>query len=112
MNLKLNRQQGILMLLVGILLIVIAFPTSRNTKEEASISTFTVTEQKLENILKQMEGITDVHVMMTFREEEQVEGIVVITDQADNGVIVQNIIEVIQALFPVETHKIRIIKGK
>lgn len=100
------------MLLVGILLIVIAFPASKSDIKETQVSTFTVTEQKLENILKQMEGIAEVHVMMTFQEEDQVEGIVVITDQADNGVIVQNIIEVIQALFPVETHKIRIIKGK
>ena len=37
-------------------------------------------------------------------------GIIVIADGGDNGVVVQNITEAIQALFDVDTHKIKIMK--
>ena len=37
-------------------------------------------------------------------------GIIVIADGEDNGVVVQNITEAIQALFDVDTHKIKVMK--
>lgn len=37
-------------------------------------------------------------------------GIIVIADGGDNGVVVQNITEAIQALFDVDTHKIKVMK--
>ena len=41
----------------------------------------------------------------------EVEGIVVITEGGDNAVVVRNITEAVQALFDVDTHKIKIMKG-
>ena len=40
----------------------------------------------------------------------KVEGVVVIASGGDNSVVVKNITEVIQALFGIESHKIRIVK--
>ena len=40
----------------------------------------------------------------------KVEGVVVIADGGDNAVVVKNITEAIQALFGIESHKIRIVK--
>lgn len=37
-------------------------------------------------------------------------GIIVIADGGDNGVVVQNITEAIQALFDIDTHKIKVMK--
>lgn len=37
-------------------------------------------------------------------------GIIIIADGGDNGVVVQNITEAIQALFDIDTHKIKVMK--
>ena len=42
----------------------------------------------------------------------EVEGVVVIAEGGDNAVVVKNITEAIQALFGIDTHKIRIVKGR
>ncbi len=42
----------------------------------------------------------------------QVEGVVVIAPGGDNAVVVKNITEAVQALFGIDTHKIRIVKGR
>lgn len=40
----------------------------------------------------------------------KVQGVLVVADGGDNAVIVENITEVVQALFDVDTHKIRVMK--
>lgn len=42
----------------------------------------------------------------------RVEGVVVIAPGGDNAVVVKNITEAVQALFGIDTHKIRIVKGR
>ncbi len=42
----------------------------------------------------------------------QVEGVVVIAEGGDDAVTVKNITESVQALFGIDTHKIRIVKGR
>lgn len=42
----------------------------------------------------------------------RVEGVVVIAPGGDDAVVVKNITEAVQALFGIETHKIRIVKGR
>ena len=67
-------------------------------------------EMRLENMLSKMQGVGKVHVMITFREEEQVQGILVIAEGGGNAVVVRNITEVVQALFDVDSHKIKVIE--
>ena len=114
-----KKNQWIILLLVGILLVVISIPTKTNTKTETGRETSeeneinsTETEQRLENILSQMQGIGKVHVMITYQEESNVEGVVVVAEGAGNGVIVQKITEVVRALFDVDSHKIKVIESK
>lgn len=40
----------------------------------------------------------------------EVEGVVVIAEGGDNALVIQNIMEAVQALFPVDTHKIKVMK--
>ncbi|MEI3220461.1 MAG: hypothetical protein V8S08_13640 [Lachnoclostridium sp.] len=40
----------------------------------------------------------------------EVEGVIVIAEGGDNPVVIQNISEAVQALFGVDTHKIKIMK--
>jgi len=105
---KWNKNNLWILLLVGILLLVIAIPTERNESVEV---VNTEVERRLENILEKMNGVGTVRVMVTYRDNDEVEGIAVIAEGAENAVVVQNITEVVQALFDVDTHKIKVIRG-
>ncbi len=176
---KPGKDKGLILLLAGVLLLVIAMPTGedKTNREEKTIqeenSGGQVTEEaytdrlerRLEKTLSRMDGAGDVSVMITLQsssekvvekdtesdeesvtetdsqggsrttrkrtnredavygEEEKVpyiskelspriEGVVVISPGGDNAVVVKNITEAVQALFGIDTHKIRIVKGR
>ena len=105
---KINKNHLVLFLLVGILLIVIAIPTDSG---EIQTAAGTSLENRLEKVLGQMSGVGEVSVMITYREAENVEGVAIVAEGGDNAVVVRNITEVVQALFTVDSHKIKVIKG-
>ncbi len=111
-----KNNQWILLLLVGVLLVVIAMPTQTETDMgtdidyEVTAKSGTDIERRLESMLGKMQGVGDVNVMITFREDEQVEGILVLAEGGGNAVVVRNITEVVQALFDVDSHKIKVIE--
>lgn len=111
-----KKNQWLILLLVGILLVVIAIPTKSGSEEKSVVDSknwsTSETEQRLENILSQMQGIGEVHVMITYRQENEVEGVVVVAEGGEQGVIVQKITEVVRALFDVDSHKIKVIDSK
>lgn len=111
-----KKNQWLILLLVGILLVVIAIPTKSGSEEKGVVDSkdwsTSETEQRLENILSQMQGIGEVHVMITYRQENEVEGVVVVAEGGEQGVIVQKITEVVRALFDVDSHKIKVIDSK
>lgn len=179
---NLKKDQILIILLAGILLLVIAIPSGKSTKnrqgdnreivervsaQPGQANEYTAyMEQHLEEVLTQMEGAGEVTVMVTLSssaeqivekdtetQEEtvtetdsqggmrtttsstqgatsvydsqgsteqspyiskelmpKVEGVVVIAEGGDNAVVVKNITEAIQALFGIDTHKIRIVK--
>lgn len=114
-----KKNQWLILLLVGILLVVIAIPTSSDTETDTnwgttdeSNVTSTEMEIRLENILGQMQGVGEVHAMITYHDETQVEGVVVVAKNGGNAVIVKQITEVIQALFSIDAHKIKVIESK
>ncbi len=120
MEFKLNsllqkKKQWILILLVGILLVVIAVPTKSTDTESGyryrdEERTVTEIEGKLENLLGNMKDVGKVQVMITFAADEKIEGIAVLADGAGNGVVVREITSVVQALFGVDSHKIKVIE--
>ncbi|MDD2980470.1 MAG: stage III sporulation protein AG [Hespellia sp.] len=176
-----KKNQMVLLLLFGILLVVIAIPTGDSTKgdnvsgnqaksseaEDASdwSSYEKNLEEKLQSTLEQMDGVGAVTVMITLKSSEEnvvasdrqssssvttqeadgqsqsttenttdttgiysqntdgsqtpyvskqltpkIEGVVVLAEGGDNGVVVENITEAVQALFGVEVHKIKVVK--
>ena len=114
-----KKNQWLILLLVGILLVVIAIPTKSDTEKDTGFrmtededANATEMEKRLESILSQMQGIGEVHVMITYRQENQVEGVVVVAEGGEQGVIVQKITEVVRALFDVDSHKIKVIDSK
>lgn len=113
-----KKNTWMILLLVGVLLVVIAIPTKTETKNN-SLSIYdnselneTDMEKRLQALLQQMQGVGEVHTMITYREDKQVEGIVIIADGGGDAVTVRNITEVVRALFDVDSHKIKVIEKK
>lgn len=111
-----KKNTWMILLLVGVLLVVIAIPTKTETKK-STLSIYddselneTDMEKRLENLLEQMQGVGEVHTMITYQKDNLVEGIVIIADGGGNAVVVRNITEVVQALFAVDSHKIKVIE--
>lgn len=87
---------------------VIAIPTGEGQiRNEEN----TELERRLEAILEGMEGVGNVNVMITLQKDDTVEGVAIVAEGGDNAVTVRNITEVVQALFYVDSHKIKVIKG-
>ncbi len=118
-----KKKQWFVLLLVGILLIIMALPT--NSSSESDINTTKQTtyeytmyedasddERHLEHMLNHVKNVGTVHVMITYRNNDEVCGIVVVAEGADDEEVVRNITEVTQALFDVDSHKIKVIKSK
>lgn len=111
-----KKNSWMILLLVGVLLVVIAIPTKTDS-EEGSLTRYDETnqnttdmEKRLENLLEQMQGVGEVHTMITYQKDDSVEGIVIIAEGGGNAVVVRNITEVVQALFAVDSHKIKVIE--
>ena len=113
-----KKNTWMILLLVGVLLVVIAIPTKTETKKDTlsiyddSEPNESDMEKRLQSLLQQMQGVGEVHTMITYREDKQVEGIVIIADGGGDAVVVRNITEVVRALFDVDSHKIKVIEKK
>ena len=181
---KPKKEQLVVLLLFGVLLVVIALPTTTGTmgadKKEADISgtqgaagtdTATLTyeeqlEKRLSAILSQVAGAGRVEVMVTLESrgerivekdtpesrksveetdssggsrttdeqdwgeetvyyedgsggkspyvvkelEPNIEGVLVLAEGGDSAVVKQELLEAVQALFPIEAHKVKIMK--
>ena len=126
---KIKKDKWLIILLVGLLLVVIAMPVSDiksdqtqdeqqvQKAENASEDTYTdALETRLENALAKVEGVGNVKVMITLASSSKqelsprIEGVLVIADGGDNAIVIENITEAVQALFRVDTHKIKVMK--
>lgn len=92
------------------------------TEEESSVIK-TQLEEKLEALLSSVEGVGKVQVILMTGDEEddqgfypskeqKVTGVLIAAQGADDGVVSQNIVQAVMALFQVEAHKIKIMKMK
>lgn len=128
------------LLLLGLLLAVIALPVSdkkdgktegagtarsflTGAEEEEEDISKTELEEKLESLLSNVEGVGKVQVILMTGEDkssrefyhsgdEKITGVLIAAQGADNGVVSQNIVQAVMALFQVEAHKIKIMKMK
>ena len=103
-----------LILLVGILLVVISMPTKNQSNIQINDASETIEkgnqEEQLKELLEQIEGVGEVHIMITYKEDSSVEGIVILADGGGNPIVVRNISDVVQTLFAVDSHKIKVIE--
>ena len=125
-NIMGNRNNLLILALLGVLVLVLAIPTEKKTEskmdfkanEEAGGEQL---EERLERILK--EGVGEVRVMITEVEDTKsfasdkenegtVEGVVVVAQGATDPAVKKKIQDIVIALFPIEAHKIEIVKMK
>ena len=144
-KLRWRKENFLVMLLLGVLLLVAAWPMekqSRSTKSGSTAADSTLSfldyagstgtedtrdayvlslEHSLKELLSTMEGVGENKVMITLKPSAkntyyssastmEIEGVVVCAKGAANGKVAKNISEVIQALFGLEAHKIKIAK--
>jgi stage III sporulation protein AG len=125
-----DKNTWIVLGLLGILLLVIALPTEQKEQTEAATASTadallaSEMELHLQETLEAMEGVGHVRVMLTWKEEasddgdfyvskdgeSQVQGILVVAQGGGDSLVRQNILQSLQALFPLEAHKITIVK--
>lgn len=112
-----KKNQWLVVLLAGILLVVIAIPTGKEeqTRQKSNTDTEALRssemEVRLEALLSNMQNVGKVQAMITYKEDGHVEGIVILAEGAKNAVVIKNITEVVQALFDVDAHKIKVIRS-
>lgn len=121
-----NRNNLLMFALLGALILILAIPTESGRKEpvlESKEEKGGETEERLERILKNTEGVGNVRVMITKKEREngfsgeqeesgEVEGVVIVAEGARDSAVKKKIQDIVMALFSIEAHKIEIVKMK
>lgn len=111
-----KKSDYIIMALIGVLLLIIVIPV-KPSQASASQKLYVTKEkeneleQRLSDILNQMEGVGKADVMIT-RESNgsEIEGVLIVTKGADSSVVCQKITDAVMALFGIDAHKIKIVK--
>lgn len=110
---KLKRNDYLIIALLGVLLLLVAIPTSsKPNKESVSYNNVDTSsdEARLKNTLEQIEGVGRTAVMITRDREDKVQGVLIVTEGANNPQIKERISEATSALFGIDLHKIIIVK--
>ena len=126
MNISFLTEKGnkyFIYILVGVLILVVLFPTNSGleTKKETSAQQMTAEgeiEGQLKKVLSAMEGVGVVEVMIAqeniqnsmFDKSQKVSGVVVVAEGAGVPSVDARILEAVKALFSVDVHKISIVK--
>lgn len=124
-NILANKNNLLIIALVGVMLLVIAMPVGKSKSTLPTVQTdkqeSIEVEERLEKVLKNTEGVGEVRVMITgcdqgsaFDEKESgnVQGVVVVAEGAEDAAVKKKIQDIVLALFPIEAHKIEIVKMK
>lgn len=118
---NIKKEQLITGLLFGVLLLVIAIPTSSEKEEETSANVSAnsaLLERQLEEALMQIEGIgvVDATIMLEpFVDDHsspEIRGILIVATSGDNPVETLKIQETVMTLFQIDAHKIKVMKMK
>ena len=122
-----HKEVFIIIAIVGVLLCALPQLLSSNQEEDvrpASAEAVTakreadsyqkLCEETLVTILEGTQGIGRVLVTVTVKsgQEDIIEGVVVIAEGGDNDDIRKDITEIVQALFDIDAHKIKVVKMK
>lgn len=135
---NLSKQQWMILVLLGLLLVVIALPTAEDVVSESAVFTDAENVQadetavrssnlelQLEQVLSRTEGVGSVQVMLNMSQDDnsfsslsdtsgqqKIQGALIVAEGGDDPVTVRKIQEAVMALFQIEAHKIKVMKMK
>lgn len=135
---NLSKQQWMILVLLGLLLVIIALPTAEDAASGISTLSDTVNvssddaavrssdlELQLEQVLSRTEGVGKVQVMLNLSQDEKnfsaisdtsgqqkIQGALIVAEGGEDSVTVRKIQEAVMALFQIEAHKIKVMKMK
>jgi stage III sporulation protein AG len=115
---KFGRDKILIILLIGIIMLVISIPTSGTTGVAGSIGvTDTSTgdeseiEAKLKRCLSKVKDVGEADVIVTYESDgKTVCGVIIVAKGGDNGTVVTQITEAVEALLGLPAHKIKVLK--
>ena len=121
---KIGYDKIFVVILIGIMLVVMSMPAGKKTKltEEKEYDSYeTYLENKLEESLSKIEGVGSVNVVLKASKESKstfqikneypdIDGIIIIAEGGDDARVKSKIIEGIEALLNLPSHKICILK--
>ena len=127
MNISFLKEKGskyFIFILAGLLILVMCIPTGASAEklqQEEAVVSYVEVEDRLAKVLSAMEGVGKVQVMITTEGDtssvfgtqtdgQKVCGVVVVAEGAGNATINARISDVVKALFPIDVHKISIVK--
>lgn len=127
MNISFLKEKGskyFIFILAGLLILVMCIPTGTSAEklqQEEAVVSYVEVEDRLAKVLSAMEGVGKVQVMITTEGDtssvfgtqtdgQKVCGVVVVAEGAGNATINARISDVVKALFPIDVHKISIVK--
>ncbi len=96
----------VVLLIAGILCVVFTTVPSGNTDSRTSL------EKKLKTTLEMAEGVGDVDVMLTFDENDRVEGAIIVAEGAQNTSIKKNLHDSAVAVLNLPAYKVQILIKK
>lgn len=87
---------------------------NENTMQDISETnaTYSENEEKLADILERIEGIGKTKVMITYRDEEKVNGVIVVAEGADNPLSEWKIRHAVQTALKIDYHSIEVYSMK
>lgn len=135
---NLSKQQWMILVLLGLLLVVIALPTAEDVVSESAVFTdiknvqsdesavrSSDLELQLEQVLSRTEGVGNVQIMLNMSQDDnsfsslsdtsgqqKIQGALIVAEGGDDPVTVRKIQEAVMALFQIEAHKIKVMKMK
>ena len=116
---KLGKDKILIILLIGIIMLVISIPTSKKSSSVNLYDGFDYTaddeesglETKLKRCLSKVEGVGDVDVIVTYESDgKTAEGVIIVAKGGDNGTVVTQITDAVEALLGLPAHKIKVQK--
>jgi stage III sporulation protein AG len=115
---KFGKDKILIILLIGIIMLVISIPTSGTTGVVSSIGVTDVSggdeseiEAKLKRCLSKVKDVGEADVIVTYESDgKTVCGVIIVAKGGDNGTVVTQITEAVEALLGLPAHKIKVLK--
>lgn len=101
-----SKYKYVALLMVGVLCVALSMGGTKDASSGISL------EKKLKNTLEMVEGVGDVDVMLSFDEENQVSGAIIVAEGAENITVKKTLHDSAVAVLNLPDYKVQILIKK